>query len=157
MFTNIIWPLLIHWLVLFVSCYIITEYAQNYLYDEATPAIGLKVAGASLIFAILLFWTKTSFDTMVTVDFGKTVLQAIVWFVVFMFVLRFHPLHAFSIGVVSMLLLCGLATLASDSLLQPASRGTPRKIEQSKPVRQPVGAPRLPNASTPVEKAAEKK
>jgi hypothetical protein len=157
MFTTIIWPLLIHWLVLFVACYIITEYAQNYLYDETTPAVGFKVAGASLIFAGLLLWTRTSFDTMVTVDLGKTVLQAIVWFVVFLFVLRFHPLHALSIGVISMLLLCGLASLASDSLLQPASRGTPRKIEQSKPVRQPVGAPRLPNVTPPVEKAAEKK
>jgi hypothetical protein len=154
MFTTIIWPLVIHWLILFVACYIITEYAQNYLYDETTPAVGLKVGAASLIFSAMLLWTKTSFDTMLTSEVAKTVLQGIVWFVVFLFILRFHPLHAFSIGVVSMLILAGLATLASDSLLRPASQGTPRKIEPSKPVRTSVGHPKMP-LPPPAEKPAE--
>jgi hypothetical protein len=155
-FTTVIWPLLISWLVLFVACYIVTEYAQNYLYDETTSYVGPKVAGATFIFAAMLVWTRTSFDTMVTSEIGKTVLQAIVWFGVFTLILRFQPLHAFSIGVLSMLLLAGLATLAHESLLQPASRGTPRQIVPNKPVRQPAGyvAPIPPPAS---EKAATTK
>ena len=44
-----VWPLLIYWLLLFVACYIVVEYGQNYLYDEPTPNVALKVALGSLV------------------------------------------------------------------------------------------------------------
>ena len=51
---TIIWPLLIYWLVLFVACFVVVEFGQDQLYDEVTPHAGLKVAGGSLLIAILL-------------------------------------------------------------------------------------------------------
>ena len=56
-----IWGLLgafaIYWLVLFATCYIVVEYGHSYLYDEATPATGLKVLLGSALLAMMLTWT----------------------------------------------------------------------------------------------------
>ena len=81
----ILWPLLIYWLVLFVLCYIVVEVAQDQFYDAVTPKSGLKVAAGTLIFAGLATWLRPSLATMFTEDLAWTVLQAIVWFVVFIF------------------------------------------------------------------------
>ena len=40
MLANVIWPFLVNYLILFVACYVIAEYGQNYFYDEATPGLG---------------------------------------------------------------------------------------------------------------------
>ncbi len=50
----LIWPFLIYWLVLFVVCFVVVEFGHDQLYDEVTPHAGLKVAGGSLLLAILL-------------------------------------------------------------------------------------------------------
>ncbi len=146
---QILWPFLIYWVVLFVICYIVVEFAQNYLYDEATPNFGLKVAGGAVVLAAMLTWTRSSFDTMLTSDIPHTVLQAIVWFAVFTLIFRFHPQHAVMIGVVTMLLVAGLASLAVDSLTNPARETLPKFRQPSKPVRSPAGPP-----ITPAPKAA---
>jgi peptidoglycan/LPS O-acetylase OafA/YrhL len=127
-----------YWLIMFVVCYIVVEYGQNYLYDETTPHVAWKVAGGSLIVAALLVKTRSSYDTMFTSEIPWTVVQGIVWFAVFTLVFRFQPQHGAAIGVVTMLLVTGLATMAIDSFTQPASRGTPPRVIQSKPVRQPA-------------------
>jgi hypothetical protein len=142
---------LVYWLVVFVTSYIVVEFGQNYLYDETTPGMGLKVATGSLLLAAMLTWTRTSFDTMLTSDAGQTVLQAIAWFAVFTLVYRFQPLHGGVIGIVAMLIVAGLATLAADSLTSP-SRAVVREVRPpSPPIRRPVGSPmtsdRPPNAA----------
>src|SRR4051812_41439532 len=104
-----VWPFLIYWLVLFVACYSIVEFAQDQFYDEVTPRAGLKVTLGSLVLALLLTKLRTSYDTMFTTDIAWTVLQAIVWFVVFTLVFQFHPQHAAAIGIGAMLLVCGMA------------------------------------------------
>src|SRR6185312_10011967 len=80
----LIWPLLIYWLVLFVACFVVVEFGHDQLYDEVTPHAGLKVAGGSLILAILLTTLKwaerpASFESMFTTNIHWTLLQAIVW------------------------------------------------------------------------------
>src|SRR6185437_8090917 len=120
--TTFIWSMLIYWLVLFVVCYTITEVAQDQLYDEVTPRVGLKVALASLILAALLAKLHPSFDTMFTSNIAWTVLQGIVWFAVFTLILQFHPWHALAIGVLTMLIVPGVATLGVDSLMKPTPR-----------------------------------
>lgn len=139
----ILWPLLIYWLVLFVVCYTITEVAQDQLYDEVTPRVGLKVALASFILAALLTWLHPSFDTMFTTNIIWTVLQGIIWFGVFTLILQFHPWHALALGVLTMLIVPGVATLGVDSMLKPAPRvASMRSLQPRTPVRQGlVGAP----------------
>lgn len=116
MFSLVVWPLLVYWLLLFVACYIVVEYGQNLLYDEVTPHAFPKIALGSLILAGLLVYSRTSYDTMLTSELGITVVQAILWFGVFVLVFRFQPLHGGIVGVVMMALVAGLATIAVDSL-----------------------------------------
>lgn len=136
---SLILPFLVYWVILFVACYIVVEWGQNYLYDEATPAAGLKVAIGTLIFAAILTWARTRFDTMLTSELSWTVLQAIVWFAVFTLIFRFQPVHAFAIGVVAFLLLSGIATLAISSLTGTNPSGAPANRQPSKPLRRTLG------------------
>lgn len=129
---------LLNWVILFLACYMVTEFGQNYFYDEPTPGLGWKVALASAILAAVLSWTKTSYDTMFTSDIGWTVLLGIVAFVVFLFVLQFHPMHAFAIGVLTILIIGGLATLAVDSF-KSRSRPLQEIARPAKPIRKAVG------------------
>ena len=117
--------------------YIITEVAQDQLYDAVTPRVGLKVGCASLILALLLTWLHPSFETMFTSNFAWTVLQGIVWFGVFTLILQFHPWHALTLGVLTMLIVPGVATLGVDSIMKPAPRvASMKSLEPKTPVRQ---------------------
>lgn len=155
-------PFLVYWLVLFAVVYVVTEYSQKYLYDETTPMHGLKVAGGSLLLAMMLTWTRTSYDTMLTSDITFTVLQAIVWFGVFVLILRFHPPHALMIGVLMMILVCGAATMAVRSMTTPRRELRQGRIDQlpTGPVRKTVsggaaGMPKLEaGKSEPAKPAA---
>lgn len=136
--TNYLLPFAVYWLLLFVACYLIVEFAQNYLYDQTTPRVGLKILGGSLLLALLLSFTQSSFDTMFTSEIQYTALQALVWFLVFMFIFQFHPLHAAAIGLVAMVIISANATLAIDSL-RASQRPRPELRAPSKPVRRPSG------------------
>jgi hypothetical protein len=144
--TTIIWPLLIYWLVLFVVCFMLIEVAQDQLYDAVTPHVGLKVAGGSLLLAGLLtalrfYGFPASFESMFTTNIGWTLLQGVVWFLVFMLVFQFHPWHALGLGVVTMVLVSGLATMGVESIMakpRDVSRAT-RAFVPTEPVRQSLG------------------
>ncbi len=159
MFTTYILPFLIYWLVLFVACYITVEWSQNYLYDETTAAAGLKVLLGTLIFAAILTYTHTRFDTMLTDDIGLSVLQAIVWFGVFTFVFRFNPVHAFGISVVAFVMLSGLSTLAVDSFSGTNPSGAPASRRPAQPIRRSIGSPfsAPPTEKGPAEKGKTEK
>ena len=154
--STIIWPLLIYWLVLFVACFVVVEFGHDQLYDEVTPHAGLKVAGGSLLMAILLtalryYGMPASYESMFTTNIIWTVLQAIVWVGVFILIFQFHPWHGLGLGLATMLLVTGLATMGVDSLTKP-SVGTPasRATVPHQPVRQSVAPrPRLPPPRRP--------
>ena len=147
-----IWALLIYWLVIFVGCYVVIEIGQDQLYDGVTPHIGLKVAGGSLLLALMLaaFYYKgmaASFDLMFTNNILCTVFQALVWFGVFTLIFQFHPWHALGLGIATMLLVQGLATMGVNSILSPtpAAVSRPAAFATSKPVRQSLApAPAAP-------------
>jgi hypothetical protein len=152
-----IWALLIYWLVVFVGCYVVVEIGQDQLYDQVTPHVGLKVAGGSFLLALVLatFYAKglpVSYESMFTTGIMWTVLQAIIWFGVFTLIFQFHPWHALGLGILTMLMISGLATMGVDSVLKPtpATASTPAAAV-NKPVRQSLGPP---PAEQP--KAAEK-
>jgi hypothetical protein len=141
--TGIVVPFLVYWLILFAACYMIVEYGQGYLYDEATPGAGLKITLGSMLLAALLTWTRSSYESMFTEDLPKTLFQAIIWFIVFTLVFRFHPQHAFAIGVVAMVILAGGSTLAVNSMSGNHPAGVAANREPSKPLRKSV-APQAP-------------
>ncbi len=147
----IVWPLLIYWLVFFVACYIACEIGQDQFYDEVTPNVGLKVGLGSLILAALATWIRPSFETILTTNIAWAVLQGIVWFLVFMFIFQFHPWHALAIGLVSMVLISGLATMGVESLTKtgPAAPAA-RSRTNNEPLRRSLNA-------LPAGKAATKK
>lgn len=147
--------LLAYWLILFVGCYITVEYAQGYLYDETTPAAGLKVAIGTLILAGVLTWTRTRYDTILTSDIGRTVLQAVIWFAVFTLIFRFHPLHAFAIGVVAFFILAGMASLAIDSLTGSNPSGAPASRQPREPLKGRPLRPSLDSLPKPGEPKPE--
>jgi len=121
----------VYWLVLFVACYLVTEHGQANLYDEVTPYLWPKVAGGSLLLAAVLTRAHTSFDTMMTDGVGWTIGQAILWFLVFMLVLRFQPLHAAVLGVITMVLVVGLVVGIGQTLTQlhePVIAQAPRLV-----------------------------
>ena len=94
-----------------------------------------------------------SFETMFTANVGMTVLQGIVWFAVFMFVLQFHPWHALGLGVLMMCLVAPLATMGVDSMLAPDDqvqrirRGTSAATQPVRRSLSPGGAPAPPGAT----------
>jgi len=142
---TLIWTLLIYWLVLFVACFIVVEVGHDQLYDEIAPHAGLRVGGGSLLLAILLTWLKAtgappSYESMFTTNIAWTLFQGVVWFGVFTLIFQFHPWHALGIGLTTMVLVSGLATMGVDSLLSKETRAAPagRATVSSKPVRQSV-------------------
>jgi len=149
----------VYWLVVFVGCYAVIEIAQDQLYDEVTPRVGLKVtAGSFLLAAMLTLFYRAnlpaSFESMFTTNIMWTVFQGIVWFGVFMFIYQFHPWHALGLGIMTMLLISGLATMGVDSMLKP----TPATISRpaaalNKPVRESLAPPPAAEKSKTAEKA----
>ncbi len=138
----IVWPFLIYWLAFFVACYTVCEVLQDMLYDEVTPGVGLKVAGGAAILAALATWLRPSFDTFFTADIAWTLLQAVVWFGVFVLILQFHPWHALGFSLVTMVLVTGLASLGVDSLTRPSRAVAPaRSRPNNVPIRKSLGAP----------------
>jgi hypothetical protein len=157
--STLIWPFLIYWLVMFVACFVVVEVAQDQLYDQVTPRAGLKVAGGSLLIALLLTWLKTrgtpaSYESMFTENIAWTVLQGIVWFGVFTLIFQFHPWHALGLGIITMVMVSGLATMGVESVLaKPASNAAAtRPFVPSQPVRQSLS----PAAGAGQPGAAEK-
>lgn len=146
-----LWPFLIYWLALFIACYTVVEFGQDQLYDEVTPYAGLKVGAGSMILAALMTWLRPSFETMFTTAIAWTALQGIVWFIVFTLIFQFHPPHALGIGLLTMALVSGVATMGVESLTKPSPALTPvRELTISKPVRRSLGP------AAPPPKAQEK-
>jgi len=152
----LIFPFLIYYLLMFVACYILMEYGQNYFYDEVTPGAGLKVAAGSLILAAMLTWTRSNYATMFTDEIMWTALQAIVWFAVFVLVFRFQPWHGGGLGLAAMLLLAGTSTIVVDSMLRPRSAQQAVDRPVNKPIRRPAYGSPLPAAPAAEAPAAKK-
>jgi len=158
---TIILPLLIYWLVMFVVCFVVVEFGHDQLYDEVTPHAGLKVLGGSLLIAAVLtilrhYKLPASFESMFTTNIIWTVLLGLVWVGVFMLIFQFHPWHALGLGLVTMLLACGLATMGVEALLTkkvPTTQST-RTFQSNQPVRQsstPKVAPAPGPAAAPAK------
>lgn len=128
---------LVYWIILFAACFVVVEYGQRNLYDEVTPYHWAKVGAASLPLAILLTYAHSSIDSMFTEKIGWTIVQAIAWFLAFTFILRFHPLHAAVIGIVTFVLVAGTATMAVDSLNESINPVTKEKAPVFDPKQQP--------------------
>ena len=104
---------------MFVLSYIAVEVGQDQLYDEVTPMAGLKVAGGSLLLAVMLTYFHPTFDSMFTNNIASTVFQALVWIGVFILIYQFHPWHGLAIALPIMLICSGFATMGVDSVLKP--------------------------------------
>lgn len=150
LFVGYVWPFLIYFVILFTICYIVTEYGQNYLYDEVTPGVAAKVALGALLLAAILTYTRTNFATMFTSDIGKTVGLAIAWSGIFILIFRFHPWHGFGLAMATLLIFAGMSTLVVDSMLSPRPPGRMDTDNQPKTIRRPAsGVPTpLPAPST---------
>ncbi len=158
----IIWPLLIYWLVIFVACFVVVEVGHDQLYDEVTPHAGLKVAAGSLLIAILLTALRAngvaaSYELMFTTNIWSLLLQAILWAGVFILIFQFHPWHGLGLGLATMLLVTGLATMGVESLLAkptPTTSQPARSNVPNQPVRQsvsPAGAAAPSGATAPTK------
>jgi hypothetical protein len=158
---TLIWTALIYWLVLFVACFVVVEFGHDQLYDEPPSRAGLRVAAGSLVLALLLTWLKArdtpaSFDSMFTTNIAWTVLQGIVWFGVFTLIFEFHPWHALGLGLATMLLVSGLATMGVDSLMTRTAPGSvaAQPFSPKPAVRQPLSP--APGPAMPADAAKAK-
>jgi peptidoglycan/LPS O-acetylase OafA/YrhL len=111
-----LWTFLLYLIIFYVALYFVSEFAQNYFYDELTPKAWLKVGIASLILAGLLTWRNPTLVDMFTSRLGETALLAIVGFAVFTVALSFHPPHAAMIGPAVVVLVSAVTALAVESL-----------------------------------------
>ena len=136
---------LMYWLACFVASYLVIEQAQSYYYEEPTPGYPWKAAVGGFIMAIFATWKPIDFMTMFSSSFHWTVLHGIVWFLIFTFLYQFHPRHALATGVLTLLAIPGLATMAIDSLRE-SGRPTPVATPTAAPLgpRPSGGAPVLP-------------
>jgi hypothetical protein len=148
----VVWPFLIYYLALFVACYVLVEYGQYFLYDEATPHFAAKVALGAAILAGLMTWIRPGFATMFTSDITGTVLLGIAWFGVFVLIYRFHPWHGAGIGLAAMVLLSGTIGLVVDSMLTPRSLA---RIDTSRPAEKPVRRPTFGGPQAPAPTPAK--
>ena len=137
-------PFFFYWLILFAICYIAVEYGQTYFYDEATPSAALKVTLGSAILAIILTITRPSYDKMITSNILGTVVLGLAAFLVFTFIFRFHPWHGAALGIGSVLLFSGLATMALESFQNRNPQASMLTKYPSKPLRQKAGGPPPP-------------
>ncbi len=140
-------PFLFYWTILFAVCFVAVEYGQSYFYDEATPSAAIKVAIGSTLLAMLLTYTRPHYDTMFTSEILWTVILAIAAFVIFTFIFRFHPWHGAALGIGSVLLFAGMATMALDSFQNRNRPESERTKYSSKPIRRATGVPVTPPAT----------
>jgi hypothetical protein len=147
---TLLWTFLIYWLVAFVGCFVIVEIAQDQLYDQLTPHAGLKVTAAAVVLALLMMYFHPSFESMFTTNILNTIFQCVVWFGVFTLILQFHPWHALGLGVATMIMVSGLATMGVDAMLNPAPQVASRPAAAvSTPVRSSLTPPKPAPAKTP--------
>ena len=106
---------------------------------------------AVLLTGLRAFGFPASFESMFTTNIGWTLLQGVVWFGVFMLILRFHPWHALGLGVATMLLCSGLATMGVESVLTKSRdrKAATRAFTSHEPVRQSLGPNTGAGAATP--------
>ncbi len=140
-FFGYLWPFLIYYVIVFVVSYIVVEYSQNYLYDEAPPGLASKVALGTLLIAGFLTWSRSNLATMFTEQFAPTFFLAIVWVGVFILIYRFQPWHGFGLGLATMLIFAGMSTLVVNSMLSPRPPGRLDTSVEYKPIRRPTSAP----------------
>lgn len=137
----IVWPLLIYWLVFFVACYAACEVGQDFFYDEVNANVGLRSFVGSFILAAVATWVRPSYDTIFTANVAWTMLQALVWVGVFIFILEFHPWHGLGLSLVIMVLVSGLATMGVDSLTKSTPKLAPARSRQiNEPVRKSLNS-----------------
>lgn len=141
-------PFLIYWAVFWVACLGVMELFQDWFYDEVTPHSLWKAMGGSCLLAAAATYFRPSFETLFTSNLAWTLLQAIIWFGVFTLILQFHPMHALGVGLVTMVLISGLATLGVDSLTKPKVVRAPTARQTNEPLRKSLG----PATATPAAK-----
>ena len=102
-----------------------------------------------LLTALRAYGFPASFESMFTTNIGWTLLQGVVWFLVFMLIFQFHPWHALGLGI-TMLLVSGLATMGVESVLaKPPRRASHPAV---RPYRaSPAVAGRVACRATPKE------
>ncbi|ODT99078.1 MAG: hypothetical protein ABS79_04940 [Planctomycetes bacterium SCN 63-9] len=140
--------LLIYWMAIFVSCFAVTEVAQDQLYDEVTPRAGLKISIGALLLAILMVFLPPSYETMFTSDIAWTLLHLIAWFGVFTLIFQFHPPHALGLSIATFFLISGFATMGVESIVRPSSRPVTTPTKANIPAVRQSLAPKAPPLST---------
>ena len=140
MFFSVIVPFLLYLLILFVAFYVVTEYGHYNLYDEGPPGVGWRVLLTSVVAAALLTVPRLrlAYDTMFTSNIHITILHGIVWFGLFLFVLRFHPPHAAGLAIATLLVVPGLAGMAVDSATRTEHRAPVDITRPNKAYRAPM-------------------
>lgn len=153
-----LWIFLLYWLLLFVASYIVTEFGQNYFYDEVTSFATLKVGGATLLMAAgLTWWDPSSVDIFVS-DIANLAMLAIAGFVLFCLMIRFHAPHALMVGPLTVVIVAFTAAMAIDSLKAgPRANLRDRPIPPSeRTIRKSSGSSMPAAAITPEEPAPPK-
>ena len=142
----------VYYLILFAVCFLVCSQGQDALYDEPTPGLVAKVLLGSLLLAMMLTYTRSSFATMFTDDIGKTAIQGILWFGVFVLIFRFHPWHGLGIGLATMLIVTGMATMAVESMTSK----TPTQRYETKSISTPIRRSAAGGAARPAPAPAAK-
>ena len=146
---DVVWPLLIYWLVLFVACFVLVEIGHDQLYDQVTPrgrlegrrrvaracgpvdgATGLRFSGVVRVDVHYQYWLDAASRRGLVPRFH----------------VRFSisPVACAWAGVVTMILVSGLATMGVESVLAKKRDVTnaTRPFVPTEPVRQSLGRAR---------------
>lgn len=121
MLVQILLQVLVAWVVLGLLLYFVSEMAQRAFYQVPTGGLWWRIIAASLPMAVLLRLFPANMQIMFTENLVWTLLQLVLWWVLFWLVIGFQRGHAGVLGPSAYLLLGWLVTLALKGIFGEAS------------------------------------
>ena len=104
------------WIMIWLIVYVVSDSAQAYLYNEAAEGLWWRTLAMAAPAGMLLVWFPCRLDTMFTEYILASILQPIIWWLLFEYLCGFHRPHAICFALAMFFLFGFAVTLALDSL-----------------------------------------
>ena len=104
----------------FLILYLISDSAQNFLYDQVVDGLWWRCLVSAVPLALLAMVFPCRLDTMFTESPLGLLLQGVAWYLLLWLVCQYQNVHALVLGIIGAALCSWMATMAADSLLGPS-------------------------------------
>jgi hypothetical protein len=111
-----IWPIVIAVAFVFMIVFLVTESAQNYLYDQVVDGLWWRALLAAAILGFAMAKFPLQLDNIYEQSIWPILGQAALWFLVFWLACRYQLGHGFAVGVLIYLITVWFYSIAMSSL-----------------------------------------